>query len=529
MDPDKKRRQLRRTLLFFLISSGVFGSFAQNDIPRDGYVRFSYPGGQISSEGTMREGKPDGYWTTYYPSGIKKSEGKRTNFLLDSIWAFYDNKGDTIQKISYMFGKKNGYHIVYSHEIQKEGRENGVVVSRELYVNDKREGISYYYYEDGNIKSEVSYVNGKKQGLTREYDPRGVISTLVYYHNGHLTDKEEINRTDNNGNKQGVWKEFYEDGKLKTEKNYRDDMLDGLYKEFNTKGNLVVVLKYEGGQVVAEDVTDEESLEIRNEFDNRNRLVKSGPYRQNVPIGIHRTYDAQGSVIAAQTYDNNGILVSEGIVDEEGKKQGNWENYYPGKELKSMGQYTENYRTGKWTFFRRNGNIEQEGNYNRGRPHGPWVWYYEDGNLLREEEFFNGKEDGGLVEYSSDGNIITRGDFIDGEKEGEWYYRVGDHIEIGSYLTGLREGRWKYFFNDSTLKFEGYYIQGNPDGKQKLYYQNGNLKEERYYVMGIKEKSWKKYDEAGNLVMTITYKNNTETRVNGVKVELPDASRTMIR
>ena len=38
----------------------------------NGYNKFYYPNGQISSEGMMRNGKPDGYWITYYVTGIKK-------------------------------------------------------------------------------------------------------------------------------------------------------------------------------------------------------------------------------------------------------------------------------------------------------------------------------------------------------------------------------------------------------------------------------------------------------------------------
>jgi hypothetical protein len=89
-----------RTILMFLILCGISALFAQEEVPRNGFVQFFYPSGQLASEGTMRDGQPDGYWVTYYPTGLKKSEGKRTNFLLDSIWTFYDNKGDTLQKIS---------------------------------------------------------------------------------------------------------------------------------------------------------------------------------------------------------------------------------------------------------------------------------------------------------------------------------------------------------------------------------------------------------------------------------------------
>ena len=52
------------------------------------YKTFTYPGGQIASEGTLRDGRPDGLWKTYYESGQLKSIGKRTDFLLDSTWVF---------------------------------------------------------------------------------------------------------------------------------------------------------------------------------------------------------------------------------------------------------------------------------------------------------------------------------------------------------------------------------------------------------------------------------------------------------
>ena len=61
---------------------------------------------------------------------------------------YYNNK--SIKKISYMDGKKNGYYEVFSYENQSEGRDYGIVISRELYVNDRKEGISRYYYEDDN-------------------------------------------------------------------------------------------------------------------------------------------------------------------------------------------------------------------------------------------------------------------------------------------------------------------------------------------------------------------------------------------
>jgi antitoxin component YwqK of YwqJK toxin-antitoxin module len=497
----------------------------------DGYVKFYYPNGQVSSEGLMINGKPDGYWKTYYVTGIIKSEGKRTNHLLDSIWLFYDVKGDTIQKISYMYGKKNGYLITFDYSTAGDGSGRGTIISKELYIDDRKEGKSYYYFPDAKLKSEVSYLNGKKQGLSKEFDESGKTISLVYYHNGYVTEREDINRKDKNGLKQGVWREFYPDGRIKKEENYVNDILDGFYKEYNEKGDMVLLLNYKKGNLVIDEKEAEQdvNVEIRNKYDDQSRLISSGAFRNNIPVGIHREFGPDGSVTAARIYNDAGKVVSEGIIDIEGKRVGEWKDYYPEGNLKATGNYVDNLRSGKWTFYFRNNKIEQTGEYIKGKENGIWTWYYENGNTWREESYFNGREDGVMVEYLENGKVITRGDYVDGEKEGEWYYRVGDHIEVGSYITGLRDGKWKYFYNDSTLQYEGDYFQGNPDGKHKLYYENGNVKEERYYSAGIREKIWKRYDVDGNVVMTIGYKNDEETRINGVKLDLPERETKLIQ
>ena len=93
----------------------------------------------------------------------------------------------------------------------------------------------------------------------------------------------------------------------------------------------------------------------------------------------------------------------------------------------------------------------------------------------------------------------------------------------------MREGVWRYYFLDGSLKYEGNYFQGNPDKRHKYYYSGGVIREEQYYEMGIRERNWKKYDNEGNLLMTITYKNNQEQRINGVKIRLPESDMKLIR
>jgi len=509
-------------LFIILISVSVSGQ----KINPDGYNKFYYPNGQISSEGNMKNGKPDGYWKTYYVTGILKSEGLRVNHELDSLWVFYNQLGDTIEKINYKYGKKNGFDFRYGYDVKKNATYKGYISSRELYLNDKKEGTTYYYYSNKAIKRKENYVNGKLQGLAYEYLENGEINTLLEYNNGYLINREKINRKDKNNLKQGIWKEFYKNGKIHIEKNFLDDKLNGYYKEYDERGNLKLTLQYIDNKIVKDNVSETDQIEIRNKYDSSGILIESGAYLKNIPVGIQRKYSKEGNVISAQVNNNEGKIISKGIIDEKGIKKGPWIDFYENGSKKDQGNYSENKRKGTWTFYDKKNKIEQDGNYRNGRINGTWKWYYPSGNLLRVENYFNGKEDGPTIEYSDSGKILIKGEYISGEKENEWLYQIGDITQRGSYITGLKEGLWKSYFKDNTLQYEGNYVKGLADGKHKYYFPNGAIKEEQYYVMGSKEKVWKKYNQEGNIIITISYKNDIEKRINGVKVNLvPDVKR----
>jgi len=520
---------MRQLLLIGLFWIAAHGVCAQETALDTTFVQYFYPNGQVSSEGTIRDGKPDGYWRTYYVTGVIKSEGKRTNYLLDSTWNFYNQSGELVEAISYNIGEKNGYSISYRYDNPVNPGQR-TLVSRELYVNGKKEGHSYYYYPTGELRQIIYYRDNKKHGLAREFNKDSVLITALEYNDNYLIDRERVNRKDNQGRKQGTFREYYENGQLKTEANYLDNQLHGYVREFDGSGQLVVALRYERGQIVEEVDEDlKELLDMKSTYDEQGRLIFTGGFKEGVPVGIHRFYDTTGTVTNAHLYNEIGQKISEGIIDEQGRRVGEWIDFYGTGEVKAQGQYVDNQRSGKWTFYFRSGGIEQTGRFQRGRFQGLWVWYYPDGSTWREESYFNGREDGLFIEYGPEGEILSEGNYISGEKDGEWIYQVGDHEERGTYVVGLREGEWKYFYNDGQLKYEGYYTQGNPDKRHKYYYPSGVLKEEQYYEMGIRERNWKKYDTEGNLLMTITYKNNVEQRINGTRIRLPESDITLIR
>jgi antitoxin component YwqK of YwqJK toxin-antitoxin module len=515
----------RIVILIFFVLICKISSSQENDNLKDGYQVFKYPNGAVSSEGLIKNGKPEGFWKSYYVTGIKKSEGKRTNFLLDSIWLFYDQAGDTIEKINWLYGKKNGWYYKY-----KKDPSRGVYIwSKELFAADRKEGTAYNYYPDGKILQTFTYNAGKKEGLSKEYDKDGNIITLLEYTNDFLVSRERINRTDKNGLKQGDWKEFYSNGGIKTEKTYKDDLVHGYYKEYDTHGKLVITMLYENGAIVKSRVEDEPDIEIVNKHDEDGKLIYSGPYRNKIPVGVHREYGKDGKVTNAYIYNDNGLLLSEGIVDEAGNRNGKWKDLYSNGKAQAEGQFTDNRRTGQWKFYNITEKVEQTGSFNNGRPDGLWNWYYDSGALRKEEEYFQGQRDGRSTEYSEAGDIIAQGQYSDGEKNGPWKYKTGDLTEEGKYITGLKDGLWKTSYNNGKLKFKGNFVQGNPDGQQTFYYENGKTKEEQYFQIGIRQKTWKKFNEDGAIFLVISYKDDIEVSINSVRIKLPESDTKLIK
>lgn len=177
-----------------------------------------------------------------------------------------------------------------------------------------------------SIQQTFAYNNGKKEGLSKEYDKEGNIITLLEYNNDFLVSRERINRLDNKGLKQGEWKEFYPNGGIKSEKTFKDDMMHGYYKEYDNRGKLTLTMLYENGSIVKSKVEDEPDIEIVNKFDQDGKLIYSGPYRNKLPVGIHRQFGKDGKVINSFNYNDNGILLSEGIINEAGNRNGKWKD-----------------------------------------------------------------------------------------------------------------------------------------------------------------------------------------------------------
>ncbi len=531
-------RQRSYIFLFFSLAICINTLLAQTTNP-NGYNKFYYDNGKISSEGNMRDGKPDGYWKNYSRNGKIKIEGNRRNFLLDSLWKFYDDKGRLSKSINYGQGKKNGLTSVYD--------TSQVLLSTENYLNDIREGLARSFYKNGKTKTTVPYVKGKIEGTAYEFSQDSLITAISVYKGGILQSYEKINQRDPANRKQGIWKDFYDNMEVKKEQKFNDDSLDGYVKEYDRKGNLLATKKFDNGRQIM-NAPEIANVEVYREVYDDNTLKYEGVYSDGVAIGTHYKYiqkmrcDSslflkEDSTSRVPVYINklvcrntpipdsaieyfDGTVVARGAVDSLRQRIGIWSEFHNTGEFRGKGLYKEGNRVGDWEFFYSSGKLEQKGRYDKkGRLQGSWKWYYENGGLWREENYVNGKREGLLTDYDEAGKIILQGNFADNKKEGVWNYETPDYKEIGNYSNDEPDSLWKSWYMPGKIKrFEGRFQGGDPVGPHVGFHPTGAKMYAGNYVSGAKDGDWKYYDETGYNFLTITYKNDIEIKWQGDKI-----------
>lgn len=163
---------------------------------------------------------------------------------------------------------------------------------------------------------------------------------------------DDINTTDDKGNRQGYWKIT---GAMTTEAGYRD-----------------------------------------------NQLVEEGNYEHNKKTGLWKKYYPTGSIKNEITFQNNlprgpyKIYYSDGKLEEIGNWQGNknvgsFKRYHPNGKPAQIFTFTDaGKRDGVQNYFYENGNLQLSVEVTDGVANGIYETYYPDGKLKSEKFIRNG-------------------------------------------------------------------------------------------------------------------------------------------
>jgi len=165
---------------------------------KQGLYNTWYKSGELAVEVNYKDGKLNGLYKLWYPNGKLEIEANHQDDKLNGTLKF---------EINFKDGKLNGSYKKWSY---------------------RGELIEEKYYEDSIEK------------------PKSVESDLKLVEKKYLTGQlKEQYYVDKNNKKQGLYKYWFENGKLEYEMNYKDGKLDGLYKWWDNVGELIEEGYYE--------------------------------------------------------------------------------------------------------------------------------------------------------------------------------------------------------------------------------------------------------------------------------------------
>ncbi len=210
---------------------------AQSDInqmdangERHGIWKKNFPkSDQLRYEGKFNHGKETGLFK-FYCEECGKNPMATKDFIGDDIAnvKYFTIKGKLVSE-GQMKGKDRIGEWLYYHE------KNNKVMSREMYVDGKLDGIKTTYYGNDAITETIMYKNGLMNGPNNHYSYDNVLLKELNYVNDKLhglavyydvRGQKLLEGQYKNGRKYGVWK-TYKDGKLEKEETFPKPLLKG--------------------------------------------------------------------------------------------------------------------------------------------------------------------------------------------------------------------------------------------------------------------------------------------------------------
>lgn len=450
---------------------------------KNGLWYYFFDNGNLKSYGNHVNNLKEGEWKYFYLNGnIKEISNYKNGKLHGPVQENFEN-GITKTKLNYNMGMLDGNQEVYY--------QNGNIKGFYVFKNDKREGKEIEYFDNKVIRYETQYVDGKINGEYKEFynsgnvnqvfdfiDGQKVGKYIAYFDSENKLIKKEglLNKSNEsgewkyynkqqilvqsgvfeNGNKIGLWKSFYDNGKLKFEENYNNDgKLNGVYKFYSENGTLT------------------------EEFLYKNDLLTE--YKQ---------------------YDDSGKKLAEGNRD---KKKIDVKMFYPNGNIKKQGLLENNKATGEWQFYDYNGVLTSKYSYMNGDYEGVGYEYYGNQKIKNELNYKAGKAEGCYKEYYVNGNILETGMYVNDEKEGYWNeYTINNVLKSSNYYkNGKLIGEQKYFSSKGILESIEYIDNNNLKYKISYYDTLGKYKFSYYYSTGELQKFTKLQNGATRLKYTI--------------------------
>lgn len=194
---------------------------------------------------------------------------------------------------------------------------------------------------------------------------------------------QEINQTNEKGERVGVWKKYYKNDRIRYEGQFENGKEVGVFKFYSAADS---------------------------EF----------------PIAI-KTFDISSDIVQVQFYTIKGLLESEGEM--KGKDRiGKWHYYHKeGKNKMIEENYENGQLNGEYKIFYTNGKLTKLAHYKDGLLEGSSKKYSQEGVLIEDLNYVKNILNGFAAFYEMNGNLKQKGVYEDDLKVGVWeFYTDGE-------------------------------------------------------------------------------------------------------
>ncbi|MCU0377967.1 MAG: toxin-antitoxin system YwqK family antitoxin [Bacteroidales bacterium] len=202
------------------------------------------------------------------------------------------------------------------------------------------------------------------------------------------------NVTDTEGRKQGPWVKHHPNGKVMYEGTFIDDKPTGIFKRYDTDGNIVSELTYIGnteevramffypdGRKAGEGTYLNKKKEGQWKFypsTEPQYMISEEYYHDDIKHGLARKFHPDGTL-------------AESIAWDHGKKTGGWLQYYPDGKVCLRAEFMDGKLNGPFSFYYPNGKLQFEGRYKDDFRDGDWMVFNEDGSLKQVMVYRQGR------------------------------------------------------------------------------------------------------------------------------------------
>ena len=188
---------------------------------------------------------------------IKYTQKNKSDILAE----IYTPSGDLIVKTEIKLRKKILFNeiekLIQEIEDNEASNQSDILNNKfsENFEENVKSFVSYSYYDDGSVNSKTEYDFDRKNISMFTYSDGKILSKTIAKYKGSIQDenmdidfyenltktfiKMKVKKVENG---QEV-RTFYPDGKLKSVGIYKDNILNGEYKEYDESGNIIKEVK----------------------------------------------------------------------------------------------------------------------------------------------------------------------------------------------------------------------------------------------------------------------------------------------